>query len=379
MQKMKNISEVTTLFIPTLMGGGAERVTIMIANGLADEGKPVDLVVGNANGPYGDLISKNVNVVDFKTSRLLFALPQYSKYLFQRKPRLVLSSLGHANVATVILAKLITPKTKTVISIHNSLKTPSEKKNFAPFYQIVKRLHSTIVNQADHIITVSQGIRTQILDLYRISPSKVTAIYNPLDVKHIEKMSTQNAGHGWLDDGSLPVIIGVGRLTEQKNFDLLIRAFSKVKEEVPSRLVILGEGEDRELLERRVQELQLSDNVLMPGFVDNPFAWIQKSTVFAMSSGWEGLPGVLLEALACGTQVVSTDCETGPYEILEGGKWGKLVGVGDRDGLSQAIIEVLQQRESVDTKLRALDFDKEHSVAHYTEVLNRVAYTQYPS
>jgi glycosyltransferase involved in cell wall biosynthesis len=163
--------------------------------------------------------------------------------------------------------------------------------------------------------------------------------------------------------------LGVGRLTKQKNFPLLIHAFVKVRQKKTCRLVILGDGELRSEIEILINNFGIHDDVLLPGFQENPFAWMSASSVFVLSSDWEGLGNVLIEAMACGTPVVSTDCPSGPSEILEGGKWGRLVAVGDVDSLSKAILDTLLDENQPDVVKRAHHFGVNSAVDHYLEVL----------
>lgn len=362
-------SSVVTLFVPTLAGGGAERVMILIANELAASGEEVDLVTGNSSGPYIDLISQEVRLVDLKSSRLLFAIPQLAKYFFRTKPKTVLSALNHANTVVVALNSMLSRGTRVVISIHNSLEATGSSKGLNLSSKVVKLARRVTFLKADHVVTVSNGIRDQILETYHLNPERVTSIYNPLDYENISELAVEPVVNNWINQDSTPVVLGIGSLTEQKNFDLLIRSFKIARSSVPCRLVILGEGKLRPKLLALVNELGLEDDVLMPGFVSNPFSWLNKSKVFVLSSDWEGLPGVLLEALACGTQIVATDCKTGPNEILENGKWGSLVEVGNQDQLADAIVSAIREKSTIDTMVRARDFSIEKAVSSYRSVL----------
>jgi glycosyltransferase involved in cell wall biosynthesis len=169
--------------------------------------------------------------------------------------------------------------------------------------------------------------------------------------------------------GAPPVILAVGRLTLQKDFPTLIRAFARLRARRSARLVILGEGELRDELEALVAELGLTADVALPGFVDNPFSWMRGSALFVLSSAWEGFGNVLVEAMACGTPVVSTDCPSGPAEILENGKWGRLAAVGDAEALARAIAEALDDPNPPDVRARAAFFSVERSVDAYLAIL----------
>lgn len=175
--------------------------------------------------------------------------------------------------------------------------------------------------------------------------------------------------HPWLGEGKPPVILGVGRLTPQKDFSTLIHAFAQVRTVRDCRLVILGEGELRAELEQLVASLGVQDSVQLPGFADNPFAWMSRVRLFVLSSRWEGLPNVLIQAMACGAAVVSTDCPSGPDEILEGGKWGKLVPVGDVEALAEALSENLQVLDVVNSIERAMFFNVENAINAYLRLL----------
>ena len=186
----------------------------------------------------------------------------------------------------------------------------------------------------------------------------------------LEAAAREPVAHAWLRPGEPPVVLGVGKLSPQKGFDVLLRAFARVRAERPARLVILGEGPQRRALERLARELGIADDVSLPGFVANPFAWMARCAVFALSSRWEGLPSVLIEALACGCAVVSTDCPSGPAEILDGGAFGPLCPVGDAAALAGAILRVLEAPTApARLRARAATFSVDAAADRYLEVL----------
>jgi glycosyltransferase involved in cell wall biosynthesis len=174
----------------------------------------------------------------------------------------------------------------------------------------------------------------------------------------------------WLAGGEPPVILGVGRLATQKDFSTLLHAFARVRSQRPARLLILGEGDKRFELEALAQNLGLARDVRLPGYADNPFAYMRRCSVFVLSSAYEGLPTVLIEAMACGAPVVSTDCPSGPAEILEGGRYGCLVPIGDPDAMASAILTILQDApDTTRTRQRAEMFSIEASVDQYLNLL----------
>jgi glycosyltransferase involved in cell wall biosynthesis len=200
---------------------------------------------------------------------------------------------------------------------------------------------------ADGIIVVSNGVRDDMARVTKIPSERITVIYNPSVVRdEVWEKAQAPLDHPWLKPGQPPVIIAVGRLQIQKDYPTLFSAFAQVRKRLPARLLILGEGRERGSLEELVRKLGLENDVSMPGFVMNPYAYMARASLFVLSSRWEGLPTVLIEALCCGTSVVSTDCPSGPREILKGGEYGRLVPVGDVDALAQAIEAALGSKAS---------------------------------
>jgi glycosyltransferase involved in cell wall biosynthesis len=176
--------------------------------------------------------------------------------------------------------------------------------------------------------------------------------------------------HVWFNNKEIPVIIAVGKLKPQKDFETLIKAFAKVRTKFKARLIILGEGPMLSDLNLLVEKLNITDDVIFEGFVQNPFKYMRNADLFVLSSKYEGLPGVLVQALACGCPVVSTDCPSGPREILENGRYGPLVPVADENALATAIIAQLQTRHDRDyLQTRGRSFSEEEAVRGYLRVL----------
>jgi glycosyltransferase involved in cell wall biosynthesis len=201
--------------------------------------------------------------------------------------------------------------------------------------------------------------------------NKIKAIYNPIVTPELSKKLQEGVAHPWFSPGQPPVILGVGRLEKQKDFPTLIHAFAKVRQQHPARLMILGEGSEHSHLDSLVQELGLVEDVVFGGFVANPYAYMAQAAVLVLSSAWEGFGNVLVEAMAAGTPVVSTDCESGPAEILANGQYGKLVAVGDIEGMAKAIAQTLDK--APDSKLlqeRADEFSLEKALTQYQQLLS---------
>lgn len=197
---------------------------------------------------------------------------------------------------------------------------------------------------ADCIVAVSQGVADDLRKLLKISDTRVQAIYNPVITPDLQVQVRADLDHPWFQNREPPVILAIGRLTAQKDYPLLIAAFAQTLKTHRARLLILGEGEERPALENLIRDLGLEDDVSMPGFVSNPFPYIVRSATFVLSSRWEGLPGVLIEAMYCGVPLISTDCPSGPREILLDGEYGRLVPIQDVEALSVAMCDALDNK-----------------------------------
>lgn len=353
--KVKSRSQIA-LFLPNLAGGGAERIMANLAAGFAERGYAVDVVLIQAQGVFLSRLPANVRVVDLHAASAYTALPGLVNYLRREKPDALLSTLDLTNLVA-ILAKIISRVTTRVVVRIAS--TVSQQKR--PFYK--KKLEriflSRIYPMADAIVAISCGAAEDLARYTGIDADRINAIYNPVINAELHRQVQQPLDHLWYVQGDTPVILGVGRLTVQKDFLTLIRACAIVRRERPVRLVILGEGEERANLEALVGELGFSADIQMPGFIENPFPYMAAASVFVLSSRWEGLPGVLIEALACGCPAVSTDCPSGPSEILDGGRYGHLVPVGDAEAMARAILSVLNGdlRKPPNSWLRKFEFE----------------------
>lgn len=356
------------LFLPSLRGGGAERVMVNLAWGFAERGLQVDLVLAKADGPYLSEVHPEVRVVDLGARRVLHSLPDLVRYLRRKRPAAMLSTLSHANIIALwargiasVPVRLVVREANTVgISASNA---PALRGRWTPF------LMRFFYRWADAVVANSSGVAEDLIRLTRLPAEKLKVIYNPVVTPELFAKAEEPLDHPWFRPGEPPVILGVGRLTKQKDFPTLIRAFALVRKERPVRLMILGEGEGRPKLEALVRELGLKDDVALPGFVDNPYKYMKRAAVFVLSSRWEGLPSVLIEALALGTPVVATDCPSGPAEILEGGKWGRLVPVGEPHFLARAILGTLQDVREPPPEAAWERFSLEEVVTAYLQVL----------
>ena len=363
--------ERLAIFLPTLHGGGAERVMVTLANVIAARGYKVDLVLATAKGPYLKDVSPAVRIVDLGASRVIKALLPLIRYLRRERPQAMLSAMGHANVVALLARKLARVPTRVVVSERGFISG-----EYALARGVAARFNFWLIPLlypgADGICTVSQAAAQDLAVFTNLPVQRIQAIYNPFDLSKIAQLAAEPLDHPWLQPGQPPLLLAIGRMNEAKDFPVLIRAFAQMRQQRTVRLVILGEGELRPELERLLAVLNLSaDAVQMPGFVANPYAWMARCSLFVLSSRREGLPGALIEAMACGAPVVSTNCLSGPAEILEDGRWGQLVPVGDVNALAQALAATLDMPAAArpNVRLRAANFEQERSIDAYLKVL----------
>jgi glycosyltransferase involved in cell wall biosynthesis len=276
--------------------------------------------------------------------------------------------MGHANVVALWAARLARQGTPVIVTEHNTLSQASLQESRIPGW-LWPPLVRMFYPWAQSVVAVSQGVADDMAVTARFPRHRIEVVYNPVITPAMISLARQAPGHPWFAPGQPPVILGTGRLTRQKDFLTLLRAFAEVRRCRTARLMILGEGEDRSLLESTAADLGVAEDVALPGFQENAMAYMAKSAVFVLSSAWEGLPTVLIEALAAGTRVISTDCPSGPREILQGGRLGTLVPVGDAAALAAAILRTLGQPGG-EIPLEALTpFTRDSAVDNYLRLI----------
>ncbi len=334
------------LFLPTLdSDGGAERVMVDLAGAFVGRGLAVDFVVAyGADGPVF-AVPDGVRMVDLGATRTLFSPLALARYLKRVRPRSLLATLDHANFVAVIARFLARSDTRVIVrqastfSVHlqvtAALLRPLEVAMGRIFYP-----------RADSVVCVSQGVLDDMAACRLASRRKLQVIYNPTVTDEVFERARQPVGHPWLvpADGRPPTLLAVGSLTTPKDYPMLLRAIGLLRGTgTAARLVILGEGPLRGELEALRAALGLDEAVDMPGFDGNPFPYMAACDAYVLSSRWEGLPNVLLQAAALGAPVVATDCRSGPAEIIERLGTGHLVPVGDAAALSGALARALAE------------------------------------
>ncbi|WP_119154010.1 glycosyltransferase [Caldimonas tepidiphila] len=360
------MNERIGIFLPSLFAGGAERVTLTLANGMAEQGHKVDLLLAQAEGAFLKDVSPAVNLVDLRAPRLIRSTPRLASYLRSVRPAALLSVMNDANLVAIAARRLAGVPTRLVVAEHT---TPSvmKPKNFRS--RFIPALMRLCYGQADKVVAVSEGVARDLMASTGLPADKLEVVYNPVVSPALIERSHEPVEHPWFAPGQPPVLMAAGRLHETKDFPNLLRAFARLRSGRPARLMILGEGELRPELEALVRQLRLEQDVSLPGFVSNPCAWIRRAAVFVLSSRQEGLPTAMIEAMACGTPVVSTDCPSGPAEILEKGRWGRLAPVGEPRALADAIAATLDSPSHPNVAARAADFTVDKAIAGYLRVL----------
>ncbi len=371
-----NKSKPIAFLLPDLEWSGLGRVAVNLAKEISSRGISVDLVVGSATGVFLKEIPPQIRIVDFERqiqprlqSALKILLP-LRRYLQIEKPTALVCNLYTCNVVTLMAKMLVRSKVKLVLVEQIILYEKQEKKQQKLQERFLPILMRWLYPSADKVVACSQGLARDLEIYLGFNHGKIDVIYNPVIDEKLAEKANLFVEHPWFNKGEIPVVLGAGRLVRQKDFATLIRAFALVKKEQKVRLVILGEGQLKNQLLTLVGQLNLENDVVILDFVENPYAYMAKSAVFVLSSGWEGFGNVVAEALAAGAPVVSTNCPSGPAEILDNGKYGELVAVGNSQGMAEAILRVLSGKvRSVDSAWLE-QFTLKYSAQKYLELIN---------
>lgn len=361
------------IVLPSFGAGGAERVTLNLANALAAEGVAVDLVAASPQGALRGDVGPSLRVVDLDAPRALSATRPMVRYLRTERPEVVLSSLDAVNVVSLVANRLAGRPARVFVTAHSHMSTALSTSPLLRERLLMRTAIRATYGMAAGAIALTDAMADDLATMSRLPRERITVLPNlVLTTSDAERRAAQPA-HSWAEDPTRPLVVGIGRLAVQKGFGTLLQAFASLAADTSARLLILGEGPERASLEQQVAALGLTERVAMPGFVDNPLAILSRARLFALSSVFEGLPTVLIEALAAGCPVVATDCPTGPREILEGGRYGRLVPMGDAAALSTALREALDtpmtpERHAALTA-RAEDFGAARVVPLYRSLL----------
>ena len=321
--------------------GGVERMVLNLIEGLAARGLATDLLAIRADGAHLGNLPAKVRLLDLGVRHSGLVILPLARYLRRERPAALLVAKDRAIRAAAVARRLAGWDGRLVGRLGTNLTAALAGRARAPRWLRTAPMHWAY-RRVDDIVAVSQGVAEDTRRITGLPAARVTVVRNPVVTPRLAELAAAPCPHPWLVSSAVPVILGAGRLTEQKDFATLLRAFARMQPIRPGRLVILGEGRLRGELERLADELGLGDSVALPGFAANPYAWMARAALFVLSSAWEGSPNVLTEALALGVPSVATDCPSGPRELLAGGRYGALVAVGDHVGLAEAMLATLE-------------------------------------
>jgi len=360
------------IYMHSLYNGGVERVMFNLIQGFLDRGIAVDLVLDFLfYSPFEKLLPAGTRLVKLDVTSTAQRLPKFASYLRRERPDAVLSATHFANEIACVAKTITRSDTRLVLTEHTNLSADIGDSAGRVRPRILALTTRWIYPLANSIVAVSDGVAEDMCRVSGLQRSRVQTIYNPIDFKNLAAMAKEPLEEPWFAAGEPPVILAIGRLEVQKNFPNLFRALVEIRKKTPARLIILGEGSERDHLTSLIAELGLKDDVSLRGFVGNPAAYMAHSAVFAMSSSWEGMPVALIEALALGIPVVSTDCPSGPAEVLDRGKYGDLVPMNDSPALAEAILKVLSGARKPVAEEWLARFDSNAITEQYLELLSR--------
>lgn len=356
------------LFLGSFGGGGIERITAHLAHGFVKLGVRVDLVLNRGESPHLWRMPVETRIIDLKQPRLSLSLPGLIGYLRREQPTVMLAADHYLNELALLAKRFAGVSTRVFVAEHNQLSQTTRNAGKLKG-QLAPLLARLLYPWADGVVAVSHGVAKDLACTTTLPLRCIQTIYNPVITAELFTSAEESVEHPWFQSQDVPVLLGVGKLEAQKDFPNLIRAFARVRQVRPARLVILGWGPDRPQLEALIRELELQEDVDLPGYVQNPYAYMARSSIFVLSSAWEGLPTVLIEAMALGIPVVSTNCESGPSEILADGEYGYLTPVGDSNALAEAILQVLAGKPKTINTAWLNQFRLEVATDRYLQVL----------
>ena len=356
------------IVLPDLRGGGAERVNINLANAFVARGYSVDMVLMRATGELLPQLDPRVRVFNLAVDRVRHLFFPLVRYIRSEQPSGMLACMWPLTVVAVLARAYTRAKCRLVLAEHTTWSVARIAQQ--PLTRLIIRLTMRVLyGRADAIVAVSKGSASDLERMARMQPKSVSTIYNPLIDPGRAAPALPTTPEAWVS-GPHKRVLAAGTLTEIKDYPTLLRAFFLVRESFDAKLLILGEGAQRTELQALIGELGLANEVFMPGFVLNPRSYFAHADLHVLSSTGEGLPSVIVEALEQGTPVVSTDCPSGPREILDYGRYGTLVPVADPRALAEAITgSLLASHDTEALRARAREFSIEPAVDQYLALL----------
>ncbi|MFP4480159.1 MAG: glycosyltransferase [Desulfohalobiaceae bacterium] len=316
------------VFAATSGHSGVDRVMSNLLPGLAENGHLVDLLRVSGHGPYLQETHPNIKIRELGSKHVSSSLLPLARYLKKHKPDVLLADKDKVNRTAVLARILARSKTRLVLRLGTTVSVNLQNRGFLQRWlqtASIRRLYPL----ADSIIVPSQGAAQDLAQMGKLDPNQIKVVPSPIITDKMLQQAKEDVGHPWLKDKKVPVLLAVGELSARKDYQTLIRALALLRPHLDCRLIILGEGKQRQNLQDLARQLRVDDILDMPGFTSNPYAYMSKADLFVHTSRWEGAGIVLIEALGLGLKVVSTDCPSGPREILQNGQLGALAKVGD--------------------------------------------------
>lgn len=353
--------------LPNLRGGGAEKLTINLANYFVYKNYKVTIIILNKKNDYETIINKKVSVICLNSFRFIFSIPTLTNYFYKLKPDFILASMWPLTSISIISWYLSGRKGRLYVSEHNMLSISSIRELKIWSFKLWLSISLTY-NFCDGVIAVSNGVKEDLKKISFLNKKKIIVIHNPITFTYNNNDDNSNI-YKWNNLGSK--ILSVGSLIEQKDHKTLINAFNIISKKINAELVIIGEGHLFKKLTNQINKLKLSNKIKILPFTTNLKKFYKEADLFVLSSKWEGFGNVIVEALEQGTPVVSTDCQSGPSEILTSKKYGELVPINNKNNLANAILRSLNKKYNKNILIeRSKDFSVEKMGNLYLRTLN---------
>lgn len=373
------------MFFSGLAGGGTQRRMLALARGLVARGHQVDILVASAEGAFEAELPPGAGLValgaDWRRLPLIgrhrglwvpLAARALGRRLAAAPPDVLLASSTPANLTAALVRRRAAPAVPLVLTLN--LPPSAVSARLGPGARPLRALMRRCYAGADALVAISAGVAADAAATLDLPAARIAVVMNPIDTARIQALAGQDPGHPWLEPAAPPLLLAVGKLKAQKDFPTVLEAFARVRAVRPARLVVLGDGELRQPLVHLAGRLGIGADVAFLGFVANPFAWMARARVVVSGSRFEGFSNVLAEALALGCTIVSTDCPHGPRELLDGGRHGRLVPVGDAPAMAAAMLAALDAPADPGLqRARAARFSVDRAVRGYLDVLAAVA------
>ena len=357
------MSQRLAILLPTLSGGGAERIMLNLARAFAEAGHAVDLVVLNDEGDLKSAIPQEVRLVALNVGRVWRAPGALVRYLRRERPAKLYTAMESAGVLALVARRLAGMTTPVICAVHNMLSMEAASGTGwreGAWCRLARLTYGT----STAVVAVSDRVAIDAIMQLRLSPDLVKVIENPVLLPELEALAARPVDHPWFASDAPPIVLACGRLVPQKDYPTLLDAFAIVRRRTRAHLLVLGEGGERQILLERAASLGIADDVAFPGFAPNPYAYMARCAVYVLSSRFEGSPVVLVEALACGCRIIATDCPSGPAELLGTLPGTTLIRVGDVAGLAREIEAALEASTPAGPR-RLAEFDYRTAARSY--------------